>query len=85
MIDKELLRILVCPKSHRPLLPADKSLLAAVNARIGRGEVNNVGGGAVTEPLQDGLVRDDRAVLYPVVDGIPVLLVEEGIPLAAGR
>jgi uncharacterized protein YbaR (Trm112 family) len=33
-------------------------------------------------PLDGGLVRADGQVLYPIIDRIPVLLVDEGILLA---
>jgi uncharacterized protein YbaR (Trm112 family) len=36
----------------------------------------------VTEPLSGGLIRADRHVLYPVRENIPVMLIEEGIPLS---
>jgi uncharacterized protein YbaR (Trm112 family) len=45
----------------------------------------NVGGSAVTEPIDGGLVRADEAILYPIRDRIPILLIDEGIPLAAAR
>jgi uncharacterized protein YbaR (Trm112 family) len=35
----------------------------------------------VKDPGQEGLVREDGKVLYPVDDGIPVMLVEQSIPL----
>jgi uncharacterized protein YbaR (Trm112 family) len=82
VIDKELLAILACPETHQPLSLADAALLERVNARIRAGGVVNVGGAAVADPLEAGLVREDGAVLYPIRDGIPVLLVDEGIAAA---
>jgi uncharacterized protein YbaR (Trm112 family) len=41
----------------------------------------NRGGQHVTEPIEGGLVRADAAILYPILDGIPIMLVDEGIPL----
>jgi uncharacterized protein len=35
----------------------------------------------VTELLDGGLVRSDRKILYPIREDIPVMLIEEGIPL----
>ncbi len=80
MIDKELLAILACPETHQPLALADAALLQRVNARISAGGVKNVGGAAVSEPLTAGLVREDKRIVYPVRDEIPVLLIDEGIP-----
>ena len=82
MIDPELLAILVCPESHQPLAEAPQELVQRVNERVSRGELANVGGAKVTEALDGGLVRKDQKILYPVRQGIPVLLIEEGLPLA---
>lgn len=82
MIDKELLAILACPETHQPLALADTALLQRVNARIAAGGVKNVGGAAVQEPLAAGLVREDQRIVYPVRDEIPVLLIDEGIPVS---
>ena len=81
MIDKELLDILVCPKDQVPLALADETLLAKVNEAIVAGRIENLGGRTVEEPLQGGLVRTDKTLLYPIVDEIPVLLADEAIRL----
>jgi uncharacterized protein len=35
----------------------------------------------VAENLDGGLLRADKKILYPVREDIPVMLIEEGIPL----
>ena len=44
-------------------------------------DVKNVGGKAVTDKLEAGLVRSDKGRIYPIKEGIPVLLIDEGIDL----
>jgi uncharacterized protein YbaR (Trm112 family) len=81
VIDKDLLSILICPESHQPLREATAGDLAPVNQRIGAGGLTNVGGKPVTQALEAGLVREDGKRIYPIRDGIPVLLIDEGIDL----
>ena len=82
MIDKDLLSLLVCPESKTSLQPADEELLARLNQAIAAGNVKNRAGQPVEAPLQGGLVREDGTVLYPIVDDVPVLLIDEAIALA---
>lgn len=82
MINKDLTAILVCPESHTPLHPADPRLLARLNAAIAAGKVKNRAGRPVDEPVREGLVRAAGDLLYPICDGIPVMLVDEAIPLS---
>lgn len=82
MIDKDLLAILACPETRQPLAEAGADLLKRVNERISAGSVKNVGGAAVKQALNGGLVRQDGKIVYPVRDDIPVLLVDEGIALS---
>ncbi len=81
MIREQLLKILVCPETRLPLAPADAELMAEVNRAIAAGQLKNRGGQPVRESLESGLLRQDRAILYPVVDDIPVMLIDEGIPM----
>ena len=79
-ISKDLLSILVCPRTRRPLSMASDEQVAALNASIAGGSVKNVGDRKVERPMEAGLLTEDGEVIYPVLDGIPVLLIDEGIP-----
>lgn len=81
MIDQELLEILACPATRQPLRLATADELARVNGLVASGACQNVGGARVEAALTEGLVREDGTVLYPVREDIPVLLIDEGIPL----
>jgi uncharacterized protein YbaR (Trm112 family) len=78
-MDKRLLGILHCPVTHKGLATAKPAILNSVNAAIAAGELSNRGGHTLQEPLSDALLTDDGKVLYPVADGIPVLLEGESI------
>ncbi len=81
-MDRKLLDILVCPASRQPLALLDKQGLDALNRAIETGGVQRVDGSAQSEPLREALVTRDRKTLYRIDDGIPVLLVDEGIATA---
>jgi uncharacterized protein YbaR (Trm112 family) len=81
MIDEELLQILVCPETKEPVRLAEDSLVERANAAIAAGKVKNRAGEAVSEPIDGGLVRKDGKLLYPIRDEIPIMLIEEAIPL----
>jgi len=81
MIDKELLKILVCPENRTSLSLAEDDLLAELNRAIAAGKLKNRGGQPLQRQLEGGLVREDGALLYPIMDEIPVLLIDEAVPL----
>lgn len=78
-VDGKLLEILCCPVSKTPLVPMTDGQLEKLNVAIARGEVKFVDGKPVEATLQEGLITEDRKVIYPVEDDIPILLHEKGI------
>lgn len=58
-------------------------MLVRLNAAISGGTVKNRGKQPVSEPVREGLVREDGLFLYPVRDDIPIMLIDEAIPLKA--
>lgn len=80
-MDKKLLSILCCPVTHKGLTLARSELLGTVNSAIGDGALRNRDGAVLDEPLKEALVTDDGKHLYPVRDGIPVLLEGESVSL----
>ncbi|MCR9247138.1 MAG: hypothetical protein NXI31_19060 [bacterium] len=82
MIDPDFLRLLVCPTSREPLREATPDELASVNAAVAAGALKNTAGQAVERELESGLVSKSGGTLYPIVDGIPILLSSEAIALS---
>jgi uncharacterized protein len=82
MIDSELLRILRCPKTQQGLRAAEGSLIDSRNQRIAAGKVRHRAGQPVQKKIGGGLVRADEKLLYPIHQDIPVMLVDEAIPLS---
>ena len=83
MIDQELLDILACPETKTPVHLAEQALIDELNERIAQGEVSNRGGKQVENKIDGGLVREDGTYLYPIEDDIPIMLIDEAIPLKA--
>jgi uncharacterized protein len=82
MIDKEMLAILVCPTDRSPLSAAGDQMVTQLNRAIAAGRVKNQAGRPVEQPIAAGLLRADNSVLYPIRDGIPLLVPDEAISLA---
>ena len=83
MLNAEQLARLRCPESRQTLKYADASVVAKLNASIGAGKLRNRADHVLDRKLDAGLVRDDGAILYPVIDQIPILIVDEAIILEA--
>lgn len=78
-MDRKLLDILACPATRQPLAVLESRGLDALNAAIVAGGVHRIDGTPQSDPLREALLTRDRKLAYRVDDGIPVLLVEEGI------
>lgn len=81
MLDPLLLPLLRCPLSRQPLAVAPADILARLEAERAAGALRNRAGVALTEPIDEGLVRADGAVFFPVRSGIPLLVAEESVTL----
>ena len=81
MIDKELLDILACPENKTPVSMAEQTIIDQLNEQIANGKITNRGGKIVENPLDGGLIREDKKFLYPIDDGIPIMLIDEAISL----
>ena len=83
MIDKELLDILACPENKTPVKLADQELIDQINQRIEEGSLKNRGDKTVERKIDGGLIREDGQYLYPIEDDIPIMLIDDAIPLGS--
>jgi len=85
MVSDDLVKILVCPETKQPVALAPAELLEKLNARMRQGTLRDAGGEALAQPIEAGLLRQDGRVLYPIIDDIPRMLVERGVPVDPGE
>lgn len=81
MLQSTLLAILRCPEDRSQLSVASPDVVNRVNAAIRQGRLVNRIGKQLERTLDGGLVREDGAILYPIIDEIPVLLRDDAISL----
>ncbi len=81
MLSNDLLSILCCPETKQDLTVADASLIGKINQKIEKRELKTRGGEAVLQKIEGGLVRADKRYLYSIRGDIPVMLIDEAIPL----
>ena len=77
-MDKKLLDIICCPTTKLPLVLLAAEKLDELNAAIRAGDIRNQQS-TLDEELTEALITSDGHRVYPVRDGIPVLLEEECI------
>lgn len=78
-MDKRLLDIVCCPVTKLPLQLLDSERLMRLNSAITAGQLRNRSALPLPEILSEALVTRDGRLVYPVREGIPVLLEEESI------
>lgn len=81
MVDPELLEMLCCPETKEDVALADGLLVEKLNKLAESGQLKNRGGEIVKEKMDAGLLRADRKYLYPIREDIPIMLIDEAIPL----
>ncbi len=81
MVDQELLDMLCCPETKDDVALAEAGLIEALNIKVEAGQLRNRGGEIVKEKMDSGLIRADKKYLYPIREDIPIMLIDEAIPL----
>ncbi|HYG33562.1 MAG TPA: hypothetical protein VEC99_02180 [Clostridia bacterium] len=81
MISPELQKLLCCPETRQDLHLADPGLISSLNSQFVAGKLRNRAGQPVSQMLEAGLIRSDGKFLYPIRQNIPVMIIEEAIPL----
>jgi len=80
-IDEKFLEIICCPETRQNLRIAEESLIDKLNLLIEEEKLLNRIKQPVRDKIDGGLIREDGKYLYPVIEEIPVLLIDEAIPL----
>ncbi len=80
-IDAEFLEILVCPETKEPLREADPVTVSHLNELIESDNLVDRSGEKISLKIEGGLVPRSGGRLYPIREGIPILLVESSINL----
>ncbi|HLB33688.1 MAG TPA: Trm112 family protein [Chthoniobacterales bacterium] len=73
-MDLNFVNLLRCPASQQRLREASHAELEQINTRCALSNLQE-------NVLEGALIREDQKIAYPIRNGIPVLLVEEGFSL----
>lgn len=81
MFDSKITPWLRCPLTRTLLRVADQALISSVNQAIDQGRARDRDGQPVPLPIEAGLLADGW--LYPIRNGIPILVAEAAIGVGA--
>ena len=80
-MDRKLLDIICCPVTRSSLEFLPEQELSVLNELIGLKRIKNREDSVVDAPLTEALVTRSGKLIYPIRDGIPVLLEDQAMSL----
>jgi uncharacterized protein YbaR (Trm112 family) len=80
-LDRKLLDFICCPVTRSSLELLSERELAQLNELIAAKRIRNREDTVVEAPLVEALVTRSGKLIYPIRDGIPLLLEDQAMPL----
>jgi ubiquinone/menaquinone biosynthesis C-methylase UbiE/uncharacterized protein YbaR (Trm112 family) len=82
LINEQVVAILRCPVSKKGLERLDQQAINSINDRIAKGLLLHRDGTPIKVPLESGLISSDGRFVYPIMEGIILLLENLAIPVS---
>ena len=80
-VDEKILAVICCPETQQTVRIAENGTIEKLNQAIQRKQVHNRINQPVEKTLDGGLIREDGKYIYPIIEEIPILLIDEAIPV----
>ena len=80
-MNPNLLNIICCPVTREKLSIATPQQLEFINTEIANSKLTKLDGSIAEKPQSKALINAAKTLLYPIEEGIPILLESEAIEI----